>query len=280
MFEYPGIEELFLVKKALRSENKYDLMISFAVPYPVHWGVAFSKTKSNPVATTWIADCGDPYMGDVLDSFRKPFYFKYLEKKFCRKADFITIPVETARDGYYTEFHEKIKVIPQGFLFNAVKTQGTIRNKVPRFAYAGGFLKGIRDPEAMLEYLCRVKTPFEFHVYTNKPELLIPYKELLGGKLIISEYIPREILMEILSKMDFLINFDNNTSRNIPSKLIDYSIIGRPVLNITNDFSGNDLFEFLNGNYEKKMLLPDPWDFHITNIAKHFLQLIESNNEK
>ena len=39
-FEYPNIELFFLVNKALQKEKGYDLLISIAVPYPVHWVVA------------------------------------------------------------------------------------------------------------------------------------------------------------------------------------------------------------------------------------------------
>jgi hypothetical protein len=274
LFEYPDIENMFKVKKSLKNEYGYDMMISFAVPYPVHWGVAWSRSEKHRIATTWVADCGDPYMGDVLDSFRKPFYLAYLEKWFCRKADFISIPIEGAMPGYYPEFHHKIRIIPQGFDFdlNAKKIEKPV-NDVPLFAYAGGFLQGIRDPKFLMQYLINLDLPFRFLVFTNTSELLDEYKVKLNEKLIISDYIPRSELMKVLAKMDFLINFDNNTSLNSPSKLIDYAIVNRPVLNINQNFNGEDLVEFLNRDYRKRMLLPDPEQYHIKNISRLFLDL-------
>jgi len=274
LFEYPAIEEMFKVKRMLRKEEGYDLMISFAVPYPVQWGSARAWRKKRPIARTWVADCGDPYMGDVLDSFRKPFYFGYLEKQFCRRASYVAIPVESARPAYYAEFHHKIKVIPQGFDFDLNGTKvSRVRNQVPSFAYAGGFLQGIRDPGPMLQYLADCERPFKFHVFTNQPEILEPYREALEGKLIVSGYIIREDLLKVLSEMDFLVNFDNNTSLNIPSKLIDYIITNRPVLNIDNRFDGRDLLAFLDGDYTNRMKLPDPEQYHIGHVAKQFLDL-------
>jgi len=79
-----------------------------------------------------------------------------------------------------------------------------------------------------------------------------------------------------LKKMDFLINFDNNTELNSPSKLIDYAIAQRPVLNITKDFNGEDLKAFLRGDYSNQMLLPDINQYHIRNISHLFLDLLES----
>jgi len=276
LFEYPGIEDMFKVKKALKSEKNYDCLISFAVPYPVHWGVAWSRTSNHQIAKIWIADCGDPYMGDVIDTFRKPFYFKYLEKSFCRKADYLTVPMKEAINGYYPEFHNKIQVIPQGLNFDQHHNFSEIKNNTCRtFAYAGGFIAGIRDPFQFLRFLNELALPFKFFVYTNQPEFLNNFRNALGEKLIVSSYIPRNELIDILSKVDFLINFDNNTTLNSPSKLIDYAIAGRPVLNITRDFNSEIFLEFLGKNYSRKMVLPDPWQFHIKNVAGQFLELVQ-----
>lgn len=275
LFEYPGIEDMFKVKKILRYEDNYDLMISFAVPYPVHWGVAWARSQKHKIAGTWVADCGDPYMGDVLDSFRKPFYFKYIEKWFCRETDYISVPIESAIKGYYTEFHQKIKIIPQGFDFEiGNKNVEEPSNDCPSFAYAGSFLRGSRDPQALMEFLTKLDLPFRFTVFTNQHELINNYKNSLNEKLIISDFIPRSELITILTKMDFLINYDNNTPLNSPSKLIDYALTNRPVLNITRNFNGEDLLEFLNGNYTKRMQLPEVEQYHIRNVSRLFLRLI------
>lgn len=277
LFEYPGIEEMFKVKKVLKREGAYDLMLSFAVPYPVHWGVAWARKAQNTIAKKWVADCGDPYMGDVLDSFRKLFYFGFLEKKFCSKADVIAIPVESAIPAYYPEFRSKIKVIPQGFNFDLEELKPRVlSNPIPKFAYAGGFLKGIRDPKQLLEYLAHSARQFEFYVFTNKPDELEQYKNILNEKLHVSNFVPRDELMTKLAEMDFLINFDNNTQRNIPSKLIDYAITGRPVLNITNQFEKDKVEAFLQGNYTDKLNLPNPKNHHISVITQKFLSVLEA----
>jgi len=224
-FEWPDIEFMFKVSRILKSEKNYNILISIAVPHPIHWGVAKARTKVNRIADTWIADCGDPYMGDRVDSFRKLFYFKYIEKWFCRKADFISIPFEGARSAYYPEFHNKIKVIPQGFRLDNLKIpeyKKIVNYSV--FAYAGVFIRGKRDPTALLNFLAKCKRSFKFIIYTSQTDMLLPFKQLLQDKLEIRDYIPRNDLIIALSGMDFLINFDNNTNTQLPSKLIDYAI--------------------------------------------------------
>jgi len=277
LFEYPGIELMYKVSKRLKSEENYDMLISIAVPFTVHWGVAKARNKHHRIADVWVADCGDPYMGSTTDSFGKPFYFRYIEKWFSRKADFITIPFEGARKGYYPEFHDKIRVIPQGFRLDNISLPEYSKNtEYPVFAYAGGFIPGRRDPTVMLNFLSESGRQFRFIVYTSQADLLLPFKNILKEKLEIRNYVPREELLKILSGMDFLINFDNNTHTQLPSKLIDYAITGRPVLNITSQTDFSVLLEFMDGNYNRKMKLGDPENYNIRMVTGKFVQLLNN----
>ena len=149
----------------------------------------------------------------------------------------------------------------------------TKKSDKPVFAYAGGFIPGKRDPGALLRFLTESKADFQFIVYTNMAEMLGPYKETLGEKLIIRDYIPRDELLLVLAGMDFLVNIDNNTGTQLPSKLIDYAITGRPVFNITAETDFSVLQEFLDGNYSGKMQLAPPDDYDIRNVASNFMQL-------
>jgi hypothetical protein len=125
-----------------------------------------------------------------------------------------------------------------------------------------------------MKYLTKIDLPFRFLVFTNKPDLFKEFEEKLYGKLSVSDYVPRNKLLRILGGMDFLLNFDNNTTRNSPSKLIDYAIVNRPVLNIKQSLNEDDLVAFLKGDYRNQMQLPNIEKYHIGNVAKLFLGLI------
>ena len=220
LFEYPSIELVGMVKHSLKREANYDALISIAVPYPIHWGVAavWSIKGGNNPAKKWIADCGDPYMGQENDSFKKPFYFGYIEKWFMRKVDFITVPTSGSIQGYYDEFHSKIKVIPQGFRFEDINTyRGERQASHPIFAYAGMFIPGRRDPSEFLNYLCSLNQEFEFHIFTNTTHLIEPFLKKSNGRIKIMEFLPREKLLYELSKLDFMVNFENVGSKQTPS---------------------------------------------------------------
>jgi len=268
--EYPRIKLIPYIKAAIKAEENIDYLISIAMPHTIHWGVGFSNLNR---VQCWTADCGDPYMGNPYAAFH-PFYFKWIEKKWCKKANFITIPIEEAKDGYYTEFRDKIHVIPQGFDFSNITLSNYKKNSVPTFAYSGVCYVPGRDITTFLEYLCSLKCNFRFIVYTKSTDLFMPFIERLGEKLILKDYVPREILLEELSKMDFLINIKNDFEIQQPSKLIDYYITKRPILEITSLFKETNTFdEFLNGNYVNKLTEKDISNYEISNVANKFIEL-------
>lgn len=283
LFEFPDVEWLWKVKKALKVESGYDLMISIAAPHSVHWGVAFARNKKHRIAQTWIADCGDPFMGTVLDTFPKLFYFKYLEKKFCRKADFITVPIEDAKEAYYPEFRNKIRVIPQGFNFDEidVDTSSYQAHDVPTFAYAGSLIPGGRDPSEFLEFLVKLEKEFRFILYTKSRHLVEPWLKKAKGRIEIRDYIPRNELIKQLSNMDFLVNFENNSSIQMPSKLIDYYMTGRPVLSVSSqNIDKETISDFLDGDYSNKVEFNNMERFRIKNVCNRFLELVQGDTHE
>ena len=94
--------------------------------------------------------------------------------------------------------------------------------------------------------------------------------------MIIKDYIPREELLYNLSQMDFLVNLQNNTNVQVPSKLIDYCLARRPILDISSVFSKmekENVDAFLGGNYIKRHEMIDIEQYNIKNVGNAFLKL-------
>ena len=275
LLEYPDIELVRMVSNHLKKESGYDLLISIAVPFPIHWGVAKARTKKHQIAKIWVADCGDPYIGAENDTFSPPFYFKYVEKWFSKKTDYISIPVETAIPAYYPEFHDKIRIIPQGFRFEDVIAEDTkLRNKFPHFAYAGSLIPFMRDPTEFLKYLNSLDQDFRFDIYTQSVSLIKKEVDKSNGRMRIYEYIPRKELLQKLSACDFVVNFENKGSKQIPSKLIDYVILKKPILSIKTGEANEKLVkEFLSGNYRNSMAIKNIDQYRIEKVTREFLSL-------
>jgi len=272
--QFPFIKLFYVIPLKLQRLSNYDLMISIAAPHSVHWGCAKAVSINKNLCKKWIADCGDPFMGD--QTTKRPFYFKYFEVYFCKKVDYITIPITNAITSYYPDYRSKIKIIPQGFDFSNASNYVKLRkNKCPTFAYAGAFYAKYRDPTNFLEYLTSLSMDFKFILYTGNSKLLDKYVNILGDKLEVHDYIPRDELLHELSQMDFLINFENNGLAQSPSKLIDYALVQRPIFLVSKDSIINcDLLgEFLNGDYRNGYKIGDIDQYNILNVVDRFLEL-------
>lgn len=271
---YPYIKLNKIIPGILKKDiNSYDLMISIAAPHAIHWGCAIALENGFIKVNKWIADCGDPFMGD--ETQYHPSYFKKFENKFCSLANYITVPIDNAINAYYPEYRHKIKVIPQGFDFTKFMNLeiNYSKNKVPTFAYAGSLYPGYRDLNAFVDFLSTIELDYQFIIYSPKSVLVDSYKKKLKEKLIIKDFIPRDDLLHQLSTMDFVINIENKGKFQLPSKLIDYALIKRPVLSVSNSILHNDIIDFLNGNYDKKQIMPDITYYDIKNVVDKFLNL-------
>jgi len=279
LLEYPKMEFFFSVRKKIKPlpPIQYDILISIAVPYPIHWGVAsiWKKGSITNFAKVWIADCGDPYYIQENDKYKTPFYFKWVEKWFMNKADYITIPTHSAKDGYFQEFHSKLEVIPQGFKFEDVQTQALLQDDVIRFAYAGGFTVWRRDPAGILEFLTNLDKDFkfEFHIYTLDTHFVEIYSRK-DSRIFIHDFKPRLELLFELSQFDFMLNLENFGNAQTPSKLIDYYIIQKPILSLKSfDLDLEKLNKFLNRDYTQKLSVENVDNYRIENVVDKMILL-------
>lgn len=274
LLEFPNIEFKYAIPKIIAKEESFDLVVSIAKPHAIHWGCSRAKKKyPQKFPKKWIADCGDPFMnnGKSKDHFE---YYSKNERLFSELCDYITVPVSGAIDGYYPEYRDKIKVIPQGFKFE-IKNDSPPSNKILSFAYSGTFLRDIRNPHKFLAFIAELDVDFRFYVFTQFDELIAPFKEVLGEKLIIKKLVPRDELLAFLSGMDFLVNIENlNSSTQVPSKLIDYAIVGRPILSIhPENIDKQNIKNFFEKNYSGKFVVENIEQYQIKNVANKFIEL-------
>lgn len=277
-FLYPEIDFHFKVDSILQEEKDVDLLITIAYPHTIHSGAARSKKKHPEVfPNMWIADCGDPFF---LNPFIKvPKYMEKYERSWCEAVDYITVPTEASKEGYFPEYRDKIRVIPQGFDFSKTPIGEYKKNDVPTFVFCGSVYPGKRDVRSFMDYLLTLKEPYKFKLLMHSP-LDAKYETESHHQI---EYITgkgrKDVILEC-SKADFLINVINPNAVQTPSKLIDYGISGRPVLNISNDFCEQEAFEeFCSGDYHQKLVLPDLEQYKIENVAKHFMELTKGDKK-
>lgn len=275
LIEFPEIELKRSVKKLLLKQKDVDYLITIGRPYPIHWGAtAAKKALKERFPKHWTSDCGDPYWGDPFN--KHPFYFKKLEEQWSAATDSIVVPIESAKKAYLPIAQPKISVIPQGFDFSDVKIkEGPTNNSCPTFAYSGYVYVGRRDPSSLLDYLSTIKQEFKIVIYTQQNGFYEKYLEKLKGKIELRTYVPRNQLIYELSCMDFLINLTNLSTVQSPSKLIDYYLTKRPIIDISTPFNEHDLInDALNGVFHQNQYSTVDIDqYNIVNVANKFMEL-------
>lgn len=269
---WPFCEFHFLIEKIIKDNPNMDMLITIAYPHSIHSGAARAKRRHpNIFPKKWICDCGDPYM---LNPFiNPPKYMKIFEDLWCSMCDYITVPTEASKEGYYKQYWSKIKAIPQGFDFTKTPISEYTINSIPTFVFVGTIYPGIRDPHSFMNFLLKFDKPYRFKIITHS-KLEDKYVNESNGQI---EYLVgkgrKEAIWEC-SKADFLINITNPSTIQTPSKLIDYGIAKRPILNIENDFVDATLFlNFYNKDYSNKHTIDHLEQYCIENVANQFVQL-------
>jgi hypothetical protein len=263
----------------LKKEDKYDVVISIGLPIENHIGTALGLwfNKELRKSTVTIADYGDPY---YYHEGRNMFFLYFFIDYFVAKTfKFISIPTTKALKSYLPfKKKEKILILPQALNIKEFNIQAYKKNEVSTFAYAGVLYKKIREPVGFLDYIANLEKDFRFVFYTIEKydtlEILSYYKDKLGDKLILKMNYERKKIIEDLSQMDFLINFEYSTSNQIPSKLIDYAIANRPVCAISNsDFDALIFNKFLAGDYSNDVGIKLDENYDIENIVNKIKSL-------
>jgi len=265
-----------LIGKKLVIDDDTDLVIALATPFTCLYGLSYYARKNGK---KWVAigDSGDPFYGSRQTP--KAIWFKYIERRAYKQFDFLTIPTENAIPLYAPMIKkEKIKIIPQGFRMDNLKLYEGERSLPVKFAYAGVFYWDIRNPEFLFKYLEGLKdVSFEFNVYMRgvdaRLETVLEKYPTVKSMMNIRYSLPHDELLYELSKMHFLINIENLSNTQMPSKLIDYGMTGRPILscNETN-FKPEVLDAFINRNYEGAYQI-DIKKYDIRHIADQFMDL-------
>lgn len=267
-----------LTTALIRDETLYDLFISIALPIAPHIA-AIKAIRRNPVLRSTpvkVAEYGDPF------SRRKPpMFWGYLLVDFIigLKFNYISVPTDKAVNSFALFKRRKyIKVIPQAFDLSEYKIKKYTKNKLPTFAYAGCFYEKLRNPSSFFEYISHGNFAYIFYVYTISSSrdtrlILDKFKNVMGGRLIVKYDIDRKDIITQLSGCDFLLNFENASETQVPSKLIDYALAKRPICSISTSNYSNTIFEeFLQGNYSNQIIINID-DYDIKKVAKQFLRL-------
>lgn len=249
--------------KDLIAKCEPDVIISVSVPFTGHL-VGLSLHKK--YAIRWLADIGDPFSFMTETPVNNHRLFNrlnyYSETKLLQRANVVAVTTEGTKAEYCQHFPGispgKISVIPPlfatGSQYAEVGRFFSDDTKV-RLVFAGTLYSRIRNPSALLSFFKvmldeEIGEKLELHFFgaINDCEFCFEeFKPLIGTKIFLHGLVAREDALRAMKEAAVLINLGNGTPYQLPSKVVEYVMLAKPVLNISPielDSSQDMLLEF------------------------------------
>jgi len=241
---------LFSIKSIL-AKGQYDVIHSWASPHTSNIAGLITKRMSR---LPWVAHFSDPWVDNPYNAYFGIQYqtISILEKAIACKADAIVFitkqTAELVMDKYKPEWGKKAHVIPHGYDtgMSGDITLNKPERKRMRLVYVGSFYQG-RTPETLLRAM---HVAIQDAAIADKVELALvgpnarDYAGLvselgLDDIVICSDPVPFKESIRTMADSDVLLIIDAPVTVNrginvfLPSKLVDYLMLGKPILGIT-----------------------------------------------
>ncbi|HEY6242099.1 MAG TPA: glycosyltransferase [Burkholderiales bacterium] len=240
---------------AARSKAR-ELLATFAPEALVSVSPAFtavavvrSLARLTPRGFRWLIDLGDPFSFAEEAPPNNLRLYRSLNLRFERAcfaaADSVSVTTSATRDRYAALFPEsarKIAVIPP--LVALPEARGGVEPGGPsnrcRLAFLGRLYPTIRRPDFLLAiFAALAEGPggerYDLHFYGETRECnasFTTYGHMLGRNLFLHGPVSRDRAAAAMRSADVLVNIGNDTPYQLPSKIVEYAMTGRPILNI------------------------------------------------
>lgn len=227
-----------------------DVIVSFALPWSDHLiGLQLHRARRLP----WVAHFSDPWVDSPY--LKGPAWLRArwarMEADVVREADALVFITGQTADlvmrKYPDDWRRKAHVIPQGYRRTAIEpviNEPPTRPERLRIVYTGRFYEGLRTPRPLFEAIARLRASGrlgdEIELLLVGPHLS-PYQgsvRRLGLQSVVS-FAGRTSFSEaqrVAAGADVLLVVDapsETSSPFLPSKLIDYLPLRKPILGLT-----------------------------------------------
>jgi glycosyltransferase involved in cell wall biosynthesis len=239
---WPALERA----RELHRNQRFDAMITVSHPFSGHMvGLAMKKEWQS---LRWVADMGDPFslLSDTPVNNSKLYARRNreAERQVLQSCDRAAVTTPETLELYREAFPEEVeKMTVIGPLLSASECNDrkassplTGRDGVATLLFVGTLYGGIRSPEPLLRVVkvLRQSVPVELHLIGKMLQCddhFEPYRDDIGSSLFIHGELPREEALAAMHDCTALVNIGNETSFQLPSKIVEYAATGKPIVN-------------------------------------------------
>ncbi len=287
--DYATLWKKTAIKNAeyLIEHESYDTIISISDPFTSHLvGYALKNKYPN---LKWMVDIGDPFCfrHDTPTNNHALYYKKNykIEKEIFAKTDCISVTTETTKQKYaelFPESSDKINVIPP-LMAPSTQVSKILDNHTNsiKLIFVGTLYKAIRNPHYLLHLFSKllhsnISDKLELHFYGGINDCqseFTSYRSMVNKNLFLHGLVPREEVLQAMDNATVLINIGNDNMYQLPSKIVEYVLTGKPIINIAK-LSNDSSTEFLQ-SYPSTLIL---FDNQENNVEHEFSKCISFLN--
>jgi hypothetical protein len=275
-----------IFKNRKRIDNKFDIIISVSLPFTSHLCAYILQKR---ISADWYMDIGDPFSLKINSPENNKIIYSYLnkyyEKKFYQNAKKIIFTHSEVAELHQDKFDIDRRKIVIGYPI-AVLNEKRIKNSLTfnyedtplKIGYFGAFTKSVREPNNYIISIANSlddQIKHEWYINEESKKYFTSIKNISSHQFL--DTLPREVALEVMvSKMHVLLSIGNFNKYQMPSKVIEYISLGKPVLHfaeIADDplYNFNELFDnlkIINSKTTKNEL-----ENYFENIRENRLEL-------
>ena len=243
----------------VNNNGPFDVLISVSHPFSSHLVAKHIKIK-NP-NLNWLIDMGDPFC--FLHEAQPNNFDRYNKKNqdteeevfnLCKYASVTTEETKIEYSNIFPESAHKIKVIPPLIdeeVLRELKNHNEKENNSNLFlklVFVGTLYSKIRNPNYLLKFLEKINhlldKDIEMHFFGLTNDVKVEELDNMDYPIYFHGEVSKEESFRQVLSADILVNIGNSTHYQLPSKLVEYALSGKPILNVSsvnNDSSANFL---------------------------------------
>lgn len=244
-----------IFKNRKRIENKFDAIISVSLPFTSHLCAYILQKR---ISADWYMDIGDPFSLKINSPENNKIIYSYLnkyyEQKFYQNASKIIFTHNEVAELHQNKFNIDRTKIVIGYPI-ALLNEKRIKNSLTfnykdtplKIGYFGAFTKSVREPN---NYIINIANSLddeikhEWYIHNESKKFFSSIKNISSHQFL--DILPRELALEtMVNKMHVLLSIGNFNKYQMPSKVIEYLSLGKPVLHFA-EIEDDPLYNFSN----------------------------------
>ena len=235
--------------KALLAQSPNATLVSVSPTFTAALVCGAMSRQVNEVR--WILDLGDPFSLAVEsppNNFRiYSALNRRVERALFRRSSAVTLTNANVKQRYtalYSDYKKKFCVIPPLLSKMVAMPMQPTRVVNPgdpvRIVYVGALYQYLRRPDFLLTLFSRlavrgVSRHLELHFVGNIDECVdafAPYASQIAQEIHLHGVVTREEAFAAIGDAVVVVNLGNRNQCQLPSKLIEYMALSKPILNI------------------------------------------------